>query len=123
MAPLIRNEVLLLGIDGGGTQCRARLTDWAGHILGQATAGPANIRLGLQESLGSIIDATGQCLKQADVVGTEKRLVACLALAGACEPSSLNQAQALPLPFDRVVFTTDANAACIGAHGGETVPL
>jgi glucosamine kinase len=46
----------------------------------------------------------------------ENRIVACLALAGACEPASLNQAKALQLPFRRAVLTSDARAACIGAH-------
>lgn len=118
MAPPVRHEVLLLGVDGGGTRCRARLTDFEGHVLGQATAGPANIRLGLRESLAAISDATRQCLEQAGLHGKQERIVACLALAGACEPSTLAQAQALPLPFCRAVFTSDARAACIGAHGG-----
>ena len=45
MRPLGPNA-LLLGVDGGGTRCRARLSDPAGAKLGEATAGPANIRLG-----------------------------------------------------------------------------
>ena len=118
MAPPAPAEVLLLGIDGGGTRCRARLTGWTGRILGQATTGPANIRLGLQESLAAIRDATRQCLEQAGLQGMEEKITACLALAGACEPLALTQAQALPLPFHRAVFTSDARAACIGAHDG-----
>ena len=47
----LKEELLLLGVDGGGTWCRARLADTAGKILGEGLAGPANIRLGLQESL------------------------------------------------------------------------
>ena len=34
---------LLLGLDGGGTGCRAVLTDAAGAVLGRAEGGPANI--------------------------------------------------------------------------------
>ena len=43
--------LVLLGVDGGGTRCRARLADVAGKTLGEGLAGPANIRHGLQESL------------------------------------------------------------------------
>jgi glucosamine kinase len=119
MAPLTQDEVLLLGIDGGGTTCRARLTDWSGNILGQATTGPANIGLGLRQSIAAVATATFQCLEQAGLSGNQERIIACLALAGACEPSARTEAQALPLPFYRADFTSDARAACIGAHGGE----
>ena len=51
---------LFLGVDGGGTRCRARLADAAGHILGEGTAGPANIRLGIEAAFASVIDAASQ---------------------------------------------------------------
>jgi len=110
------NGLLLLGVDGGGTRCRARLADLTGEILGEAVTGPANIGLGLQESLTSLLRATGDCLKQADLDGHEDKIIACLALAGACEPSTLFRAQSSPLPFCHAIFTSDARAACFGAH-------
>jgi glucosamine kinase len=118
MRSQLGNGVLLLGVDGGGTRCRARLTDWTDKVLGQAEAGPANIRLGLQESLAAVAAATRACLQQAGLAGEEGRIVACLALAGACDPSSLAKAEALPLPFRHATFTGDARAACVGAHAG-----
>ena len=45
------------------------------------------------------------------------RTVACLALAGASEPTQLAAARAHKHPFGKAIFTTDAHAACIGAHG------
>ncbi len=33
----------LLGIDGGGTRCRARLTDRQGKLLAEVVGGPANV--------------------------------------------------------------------------------
>ena len=56
---------LFLGVDGGGTQCRARLADRAGRILGEGVAGPANLRLGLEASLAAVLDAARQCLAEA----------------------------------------------------------
>jgi N-acetylglucosamine kinase-like BadF-type ATPase len=50
MTPPTRDDILLLGTDRGGTHCRARLSDWGGQVLAQATDRPANIRLGLHES-------------------------------------------------------------------------
>jgi len=60
------NEMtLLLGVDGGGTRCRARLTTWSGKILGESVAGPANIRLGIEQSFTALLEATADCLQQA----------------------------------------------------------
>lgn len=109
----------LLGVDGGGTQCRARLADLSGAVVGEGAAGPANIRRGLAESLAAVLDAARQCLAAADL-GEDAlaRTTACLALAGASEPADLATARRQPLPFRRTVLTTDAEAACNGAHGG-----
>jgi glucosamine kinase len=34
-----------MGVDGGGTGCRARIEDEAGTVLGQGLSGPATTRL------------------------------------------------------------------------------
>ena len=39
--------MMVLGIDGGGTSCRAALATTDGRILGRAKVGPANIRTDL----------------------------------------------------------------------------
>ncbi len=110
---------LFLGVDGGVTQCRARLADRAGRILGEGVAGPANIRLGLEASLAAVLDAARQCLAEAGLgTGALGRTVACLALAGATEPAELAAARARRLPFRHTLITTDAHAACVGAHRG-----
>ena len=112
-------RLLFLGVDGGGTRCRARLADSAGSILGQGLAGPANIRIGLEESQRSVLDAAGQCLAEAGASFGDP-IVACLALAGASEPREAAAAQAVFAPrFWRVLVTADAHAACVGAHRGE----
>jgi glucosamine kinase len=46
------------------------------------------------------------------------RVVACLALAGASEPGQLEALQVREHPYRAAVFVTDAQAACVGAHGG-----
>jgi glucosamine kinase len=114
----VNTKVLLLGVDGGGTSCRARLCAFSGQLLGEATTGPANLRLGLQQSFAEILDAAAQCLSQAGLPRSYLgKTVACLALAGASEPAYLAAAQSYPHPFRRTIVTTDAHAACLGAHG------
>jgi glucosamine kinase len=110
---------LLLGVDGGGTRCRARLSARSGATLGEGIAGPANIRLGMDESLAAVLQATRQCLQQAGLSGRDlTNIAACLALAGASEPKELMAARAWKHPFGSAMFTTDAHAACVGAHDG-----
>jgi glucosamine kinase len=114
------NETLLfLGVDGGGTRCRARLCDAPGAILGEGAAGPANVRLGVDEAILQVLEASRQCLAPAMLSLDSDRIVACLALAGATEPTELEAARTYPYPFRHVIVTTDAHAACIGAHRGE----
>ena len=87
--------------------------------MGEGLAGPANIRLGLESSLAAVRQATDQCLHQAGLSAQDlPRMSACLALAGASEPTDLAAAQTQRHPFGRTTITTDAHAACIGAHRG-----
>ncbi len=112
-------ELLLLGVDGGGTRCRARLCNFSGKTLGEGRAGSANIRLGLEESFTEVLDARARCFKNAGLSIQDHTVVACLALAGASEPLNLAELQSYGHPFKAAVYTTDSHAACVGAHRGE----
>jgi glucosamine kinase len=112
-------DVLLLGIDGGGSRCRARLCSLSGTQMGEGDGGPSNIRLGMDQSFASVLQATTQCMSQAGLSPRDfQRIVACLALAGASEPSQLKAARRYKHPFGKAVIVPDAQAACVGAHGG-----
>jgi glucosamine kinase len=112
-------DVLLLGIDGGGSRCRARLCTISGAVLSEGTAGSANVRLGAEQSFASVHEAAVQCMGSAGLSSRDfDRVVACLALAGTSEPNQLEAARAREHPYRRAVFVSDAEAACIGAHGG-----
>lgn len=116
---MIKVNGLFLGVDGGGTGCRARLCDAAGTRLGEAKGGPANIRLGLAQAFTSVRDATLACLAQAQLTPDDlPRITACLALAGATEPAELAAARQQGQAFGKVILTADAHAACVGAHNG-----
>lgn len=54
-----------VGIDGGGTSCRARIRDNQGRLLGEAKTGSANILLGVESAMGSVIEAITQAAIQA----------------------------------------------------------
>jgi glucosamine kinase len=114
----VGESVLFLGVDGGGSGCRARLTDAPGTLLGEGAAGPANIRLGLEAAFGAVREVTRRCLAEAGLP-SDSPIAACLALAGASEPAEAAAARSYRKhPFRRMLITTDAHAACVGAHRG-----
>jgi glucosamine kinase len=116
---MAERNLLILGVDGGGTQCRARLCAYSGRLLAEAASGPANLRLGVEASFSSVLDAAHQCLEGAGMAYQSlSRIVACLALAGASEPVHLEAAKRQRHPFRAAIITTDAHAACLGAHDG-----
>jgi glucosamine kinase len=116
----VDKTILLLGVDGGGTRCRARLATPAGDVLGEGAGGPANIRFGLEESFAAVFAAAEECLQAAGLTPTALRqTVACLALAGASEPAHLAAARGRTQPFRAAIVVSDAHAACVGAHGGQ----
>lgn len=106
----------LLGIDGGGTRCRAAVADGAGAVLGEAVAGPANVWTDAEAARDSILDATRSALAQAGLATEPRDLVAVLGLAGANLPAAAARIAGL-LPFARMRIETDALIALRGALG------
>src|SRR5260370_17946363 len=43
-----------MGVDGGGTSCRARIEDAEGRLLGQGSAGPATTRIGADRAMQAV---------------------------------------------------------------------
>lgn len=109
---------LYLGIDGGGTGCRAAVADASGRILGHGAAGPANIATDVLGARDNILAAASKALAEAECPPDAiVRLAAGLGLAGA---NAAGAAQALrqALPFMRLRIETDGHAAVRGALGG-----
>lgn len=102
-----------LGIDGGGTGCRAVVADGSGRILGHGMAGPANIASDPDGALTSILAAAHAAA--ADIVPLEM-LHAALGLAGA-NAAGAPQRLAAALPFAATRIETDAITATRGALG------
>ena len=105
---------LFLGIDGGGTGCRAAVADREGRILGRGQGGSANIWTDPEGALASILAAAGAAAEEAGV--EPSRLVAVLGLAGA-NMAGAGERLAGRLPFASVRIETDAVVALKGAVG------
>lgn len=105
---------LFLGIDGGGTGCRAAVADGAGHILARAEAGPANIASDLTGAARNILAAAAQAAR--DAGARLEDMVAGLGLAGA-NAAGAPTALGAHLPFARLRIVTDGVTAVMGALG------
>jgi glucosamine kinase len=104
---------LHLGLDGGGTGCRAAVADAAGRVLGRATGGPANILSDPEGAAANILDA---CARAMAAAGVGEVAAAGFGLAGVNAAGSAERLRAR-LPFARVRIETDAVAAALGALG------
>ena len=109
---------LFIGVDGGGTGCRARVEDEQGRLLGTGIAGPAALRVGIDRALAEVEKACRAALDEAGLGADALRSVhAAVGLAGIGRKGAYEQLVQHPHPFNSVIYAHDATIACIGAHG------
>lgn len=108
-----------IGIDGGGTGCRARLRGADGALLGEGQGGPGNIRLGLDQVWGNLNAAIDGALAAAGL-GRDifARTSIGLGLAGIVDEASAAATIAAGPSFARASAVSDAHIACLGAFAG-----
>lgn len=108
---------IFVGVDGGGTGCRARAVHADGRLLGHATAGPANIYSDLAGAVESIRAAVTGALAAGGVGDAAfPRCAVGLGLAGANVPAAATGFLDLPHPFAAQALEADSRTACRGAH-------
>jgi glucosamine kinase len=111
---------LLLGVDGGGSGCRARLAGLDGRLLGEGRAGPANLTTGFDAAMAAVDAAWRAAFANAGLPAESAgRTHAAIGLAGAAALGGGARVAALDFPFASVAVRSDSEIACIGAHGGE----
>jgi N-acetylglucosamine kinase-like BadF-type ATPase len=112
-----------LGIDGGGTQTRALITDAQLNAISEAVSGASNpARVGLREAVSHIRSATDEACALAGVRRGEIK-AACVALAGISHPihfHTMKRALDSALRIANLRLVTDADAALEGAIDGQT---
>ena len=115
-----KEESLYIGIDGGGSKCRATIYTHDYCILGTGVAGRANPLHGLAQTFQSIEKSTQLALADAGLKPSDsRRLIAGLGLAGVNVPRLYQDIAKWQHPFASMHLTTDLHTACIGAHQGE----
>jgi glucosamine kinase len=108
---------LFVGVDGGGTGCRARIEDAEGRLLGTGIAGPAALRIGIDRAVTEVEKACHAALEEAGLNAEALSSAhAAVGLAGVGRKGALEQLALRPHPFRSVVYANDATIACIGAH-------
>lgn len=113
-------EQLFLGVDGGGSKCKAILYCASKGILAEAISGPANLLLGTELVTRNIMDATHQAMEESGIVGLKTSdLVAGIGLAAFNLPKCEKEIAQWKPPFKKAFLTTDIHIACVGAHNGE----
>src|SRR4051795_12505152 len=113
------NSTTYLGIDGGGTRCRARIEDKNGRPLGESDSGPATTRVGVEKTWRSIMEATEAAAAKAGLTRADfARMHAGIGLAGLGRRGAEAALNKIPHPFASVIFISDGLAACLGAHSG-----
>lgn len=107
---------LYLGIDGGGTGCRAAVAGADGVVLGRGAADSANVFSDPEAACVNVVAAAKAALAAAGARSHLGELVAVLGLAGANVRGAVH-GFASGLPFARARVVTDALISVRGALG------
>ena len=105
-----------LGIDGGGTSCRAALANADGLVIGRGKSGASNILTDPDTALKHIIEASQQAFDAAGLLPQLGSTSAILGLAGNNVGDAVNYVTAR-LPFARADIVSDGMIALQGAIG------
>src|SRR5664279_6024400 len=109
----------VIGIDGGGSGTRARLTSRDGTTLGVGEAGPSALAQGLEQARANIIRAIDNAFNAANVAPVDERECAVgMGLSGANFSVYRDPFRPTLPQFGRLVLDTDAYTTLLGAHGG-----
>jgi len=109
-----------LGIDAGGSNCRARLIDTRGTVIAEGRSGPANARAGIEALYETLEETAGRALAHAGVTAEQRATIhAGMGIAGISRPGVLDALADLDFGFASVTYATDAQIANLGAHAGQ----
>ncbi len=116
-----QHERLYLGVDAGGTSCRARLETADGTVLGAGKSGAATLRLPSDIAANSIIKACTEALSKAGLPSFEPQKISLAIGAAGSECAGATEKLHNELSdrgWPNAIVTSDARTACIGAHQG-----
>jgi len=109
----------LIGVDGGGTGCRAAVAETSGNVLARAQGGPANIATDIEMARENIMTAIQSAWGAAELDQKTLHEATCvLGLAGA-NVGEFGKQLKDSLPFENCMVTDDRESSLQGALGDE----
>lgn len=109
-----------LGIDAGGSNCRARLIDASGTVIGHGRSGTANARIGMEALYETLLDTVDQAVAEAGLDAAQRSTIrAGMGIAGITRPGVREALAELDFGVASVNYSTDALIANLGAHAGQ----
>ena len=109
----------VIGIDGGGTGTRVRLTRLDGEVLSSAHAGPSALGQGVMQAWDNISHAIKESFQIAKLPDWQPRECAVgLGLAGAIVAKHRRDFMQAADRFGKIELASDGYTMLLGAHGG-----
>lgn len=110
-----------LGVDAGGTTCRARLEAVDGRTLGSVTSGPATIRRSADFAANvieaCIIETIATANLESAILARTSLVVGAAGTESSSETDKLTELLA-QMGARKLRVISDARIACVGAHAG-----
>lgn len=109
----------LVGVDGGGTGTRVRLSERSGRIVGHGESGPSALGQGVEQAWRHIQQAVAEASAQAGLAPLDLSEVAIgLGLSGANLIEAVAEFHARQPGYALVVLDNDGYTTVLGAHSG-----
>lgn len=113
-----------VGVDAGGTHCRASLYSSAETVIGNGMAGPANVFSHFKEAMQQIDLAVDLAVRSANLSIDKKSLIVGAGCAGGQTAHARESLTRLNVPYKQLFMTSDLHASCLAANsGGDCVVL
>ena len=109
----------LIGVDGGGTGTRVRVTDANGTLLGTAASGPSTLANGIEPAWRAVMQAIDSAFREAGIAMPPLAAMAIgLGLAGVHHRQWAAAFAAAHPGFGAFALDTDGFTTLLGAHAG-----
>ncbi|WP_107495376.1 BadF/BadG/BcrA/BcrD ATPase family protein [Thalassobius sp. I31.1] len=114
---MVDKDTYLIGVDGGGTGCRALLVNSEMQELSRGTGGPANVSVNFADSIANVMGAVQQIIDAAGLTDLpDTRFHLHLGLAGVLSEDMVQRVKGACV-WPNVTVTDDRAAAVAGALG------
>jgi glucosamine kinase len=113
------NQTHIIGVDGGGTGCRAAVADLCGTVLGRGQSGPANVSTNTAQAVENVMAAIHDAWHAARLPAAQMQAACCvLGLAGANSNESVSDfVQRLPFKAPYICDDRETNLRGAMGHG------